>query len=253
MAQYSAMLVDLDGTLIATDTVSERVAAAIREVERFVPVSIATGRRASDVRRYANSLGLKAPQICNGGATILDPVSGKHIWNSHMPEARARSIIDLLDRNGIPFIATHPQGDAESLSAISRWDLTRISGMDIPESKADEIVEAFSGCDDIYIVKVYLHYNGWWAVDFTASGVHKGLSAQKLAELMRVETSDFIAAGDSFNDFPMLEVSGYRIAMASAPREMQAIAHYIAPRVEDDGLAVAIEEVVLPRLQVNGV
>ncbi|MCY4367244.1 MAG: HAD hydrolase family protein [Chloroflexi bacterium] len=249
MAQYSAMLVDLDGTLMAADIISDRVADAVRQVERIIPVSIATGRRASDVQQYANYLGLKAPQICNGGATILDPFSGQQIWNSHMPEGHARSIIDLLDRNGIPFIATHPLGDAESVSAISHWDLTRISGMDIPESKADEILEAFDCYDDLYLVKVYLHYNGWWAVDFTASGVHKGRSAQELARSMGVETSDFIAAGDSFNDYPMLKVSGYRIAMASAPPEMKAIAHYIAPRVEEDGLAVAIEEVVLPRLQ----
>lgn len=248
MAHYSAMLVDLDGTLMATDTISDRVADAVRKVERIIPVSIATGRRASDVRQYANFLGLKAPQICNGGATILDPASGQHIWNSHMPENRTRSIIGLLDREGVPFIATHPCGDAESVSAIAHWDLTRISGMDIPESKADEFVEAFGSYEDLYVVKVYLHYNGWWAVDFTASGVHKGRSAQELARLMRAQTSEFIAAGDSFNDYPMLKVSGYRIAMASAPLQVKAVADYIAPSVEEDGLAVAIEEVVLPSL-----
>ena len=60
---------------------------------------------------------------------------------------------------------------------------------------------------DLNVVKVYLHYNGWWAVDFTAAGVHKGAAAIVLAERMGAKPKEFIAAGDSFNDLPMLESS----------------------------------------------
>ena len=102
--------------------------------------------------------------------------------------------------------------------------------------------------DKLHVVKVYLHYNGWWAVDFTAAGVHKGEAARHLAEIQGMSSRQFIAAGDSYNDHPMLEVAGFRIAMASAPEEMKAIADYVAPPVEEDGLAVAIEQVILPLL-----
>ena len=36
--------------------------------------------------------------------------------------------------------------------------------------------------------------------------------------------------------------------MGDAPEELKAIADYVAPSVDEDGLAVAIEEFVLPRL-----
>ncbi len=248
MMSFSAMLVDLDGTLMVTDTISPRVAKAVGEVSQYIPVSIATGRRSSDLIEYARQLNLSAPQICNGGATLLDPVSGTLIWNSHLPQVQARNIIDLVSEQGIEFIATHPEGDSTSRDQIRHWDLTRISALDISASDADELVSTFSVEPDLNVVKVYLHYNGWWAVDFTAAGVHKGKAAQQLASILSTEPRCFIAAGDSFNDLPMLEVAGYRIAMASAPPEMKSLADYVAPPVEEDGLAIAIEEAILPKL-----
>ena len=98
MTRFSAMLVDLDGTLMVTDTISQRVHQVIESVSQRIPVSIATGRRASDLMAYARQLGLNAPQICNGGATLLDPRDGKLLWNSHMEARHARRIIELLDR-----------------------------------------------------------------------------------------------------------------------------------------------------------
>ncbi len=248
MPRFSAMLVDLDGTLMVTDQISPRVAKAVNMLSEHIPVSIATGRRASDARDYASRLGLTAPQICNGGATLLDPVSGQYLWNTHLNENSAGELIETLVRRDIGFIATHPNGDAESLEQIGQWDLTRISALDISEPVADDLAALFSGKPDLNVVKVYLHYNGWWAVDFTAAGVHKGQAAVILAELLGLEPQELIAAGDSFNDLPMLEVAGLRIVMAAAPREMQELADYVAPPVEEDGLAVAIEELVLPAL-----
>ncbi len=242
------MLVDLDGTLMAQDTISPRVAAAVKRVESVIPVSIATGRRVSDAIAYARALQLRSPQICNGGATLVDPTSGQHLWNSHLQPDTAREIIDRLDREQIPYIATHPTGDAETKSEIGSWDLTRISAMDITEHRAEELISKYQAVEGLYVVKVYLHYNGWWAVDFTATGVHKGRAAKELARMTGTQPASFIAAGDSFNDLPMLRLAGYRIVMAASPEELKQEADFLAPPVEVDGLAVAIEEVVLPQL-----
>lgn len=245
---WAALLLDLDGTLIAAEEVSPRVAQAVRRVDAILPVTLASGRRSADVIRYARQLGLTAPQISNGGATLLDPASGHILWNRAMPPERAREIIDRLTAESVNFIATHPAGDSETLADIVHWDLTRISAMDIPESYADDLAAAFADCPDLNVVKVYLHYNGWWAVDFTAAGVDKGTAAQELARRLGVSPPQFIAAGDSYNDLPLLAAAGRRIAMAAAPPELRELAHYIAPPVEQDGLAVAIEEWVLPQL-----
>lgn len=245
---YAGLLVDLDGTLLAVDTVSPRVAAAVRRVDELLPVSIASGRRSADVIHYARELGLSAPQISNGGATLLEPGDGSILWNQAMPPGRAREIIARLHKDTVNFIAAHPAGDAESVAEIVHWDLTRISAMDISERAADELAAVFAGCVDLNVVKVYLHYNGWWAVDFTAAGVDKGTAVRELAKRRGVNPEQFVAAGDSYNDLPMLHAAGRRIAMAAAPAELRALSDFVAPPVERDGLAVAIEEWLLPLL-----
>ncbi len=74
------------------------------------------------------------------------------------------------------------------------------------------------------------------------------MAARRLGELLGVESGQMIAAGDSYNDVPLLSVSSLRIAMGDSPEELKSMADFVAPAVEDDGLAVAIEDFVLPRL-----
>ena len=97
-------------------------------------------------------------------------------------------------------------------------------------------------------MKVILPYNNLWAVDFTHSGVDKAAATQELSGMIEVDTSSMVGIGDSYNDIPLLRLCGLGIAMGNAPDELKAVADYVAPPVEEDGLAVAIEQFVLPRL-----
>jgi len=99
------------------------------------------------------------------------------------------------------------------------------------------------------IVKASLPYNGLWAVDFTAEGVDKAAAARVVASMAGISPEQFAAAGDSYNDLPMLKIAGMSIAMGNAPDEVKREADYVAPTVEEEGLAVAIDEYILPNLQ----
>ena len=66
--------------------------------------------------------------------------------------------------------------------------------------------------------------------------------------MIKVDLGQMTAAGDGYNDRPLLQACGLAIAMGDAPEELKAISDYIAPSAEEDGLAVAIEEFILPRL-----
>lgn len=242
-------MVDLDGTLVGKESISPRVADAISKISAYLPVSIATGREAADALEFARQLNLTAPQICDGGATALNPLDGHVIWTSALPEDRAETIVTTLHHREIPFMATHPSGSSTRFADIKDWGLIRISAMDIDEDSADRIASQFRDDPALNVVKVFLHYNDLWAVDFTPVGVDKGSAARKLASLIGVEIHQIVGAGDSYNDLPMLKACGLSIAMGGAPLEIKAVADYIAPTVEEDGLAVAIEEVIWPSLQ----
>jgi hypothetical protein len=54
-----------------------------------------------------------------------------------------------------------------------------------------------------------------------------------------------MAIGDQHNDRTMLGWAGFSVAMGNARPEIQALADWVAPTVQDDGAAVAIERWVL--------
>ena len=241
-----AAVVDLDGTLIGGDEqVSPRVYRAVTKLAQLVPVSIATGREAIHTIKFARQLGLTTPQICDGGAAILDPAGGNPLWTRPLHPAQARKIIHALHGAQVEFIATYPGGSFTDYGHITHWNMVRISALDMDEESADRLALRFAGDPDLHVVKVFLPYNGFWAVDYTTSHVDKAAAALHLAGMLQVDPADMMAVGDSYNDVPLLRLCGLGVAMGNAPNELKAIADYVAPPVEEDGLAVAIEELAL--------
>ena len=247
-SSYKLFLVDLDGTLVGRDgEVSPRVSTAVERLSESLPVSIATGRERADVIRFAGQLGLTGPQISDNGALLLDPASGGAIRSWPMGSGHAKVVSTHLNDLKAPFIATHPGGTVSDLAEVSPDEVNRISAIDLEEDMADRLVAHYDTAPGLEVVKVF--YSDTWAVDFTRSGVNKGTAALRLAKLMGIDPGQMIAAGDGYNDLPLLEASGLRIAMGGAPDELMAIADFTAPDADQDGLAVAIEEFVLPMLE----
>lgn len=244
-----AAVLDLDGTLIGrNELISTEVMLAVSQLLEKVPVVIATGREAAHVVDYARQLKLTGPQISDGGAAILDPASGQFVWTSPLQPSLAREIIVDLHRSGTAFIATHSQGSSTSLVCIEHQEIIRVSALDMDEQGADKVVTRYRLTPDLHMVKVFLPYNGLWAVDFTNAGVDKAAAIRVLGGMLGVEAPLMVAAGDSYNDLAMLRLCGHSIAMGDAPDELKAIADFVAPTAEEDGLAVAIHEFVLPRI-----
>ncbi len=45
-----------------------------------------------------------------------------------------------------------------------------------------------------------------------------------------------MAVGDSYNDFPLLEASGVKVAMGNASPELKAIADYVVRPIDQNGM-----------------
>ena len=163
-----------------------------------------------------------------------------------MPAAQAEEVVRYLDARRVPFIATHALGTFTALSQIPSWDLARVSALDLDQAGADLIAEAFAQDPETHIDRAWLPYNGLLAVDFTGVGVDKGSTAHKVADMLGVGIDRIVAVGDSYNDISMLRECGLAIAMGDAPDEVLAVADRVVPSVDEDGLAVAIEEIILP-------
>ena len=255
------VFLDLDGTLLRPDqTISPAVRDAVAGVAGRVPVSIATGRERLETIRFASDLGLTAPQICDGGAIIFGMPDGDLRWSLPLGFPAAEAVMAELKSAGARFFATHPDGAYTNLDgevAELPWvttdpaeaegiAFTRISALDLAEREAQDLAARLAGLG-LHAARAYLPYNGLWAVDFTHHDANKGTAVARLVEAAG-GLADCIAIGDSFNDLPMLRACGLAIAMGGAPPEVRAAADHVVPSVDEDGLATAIEEIVMPLL-----
>ena len=245
-----AAALDLDGTIIGPDEkISSAVHEAITRLSQHIPVFIATGREAADALHYARKLNLTTPQLCDGGANIIDPVRGISTWTEPLGRDSSKLVITKLKAIGVAFVATHANGTARNFDDVPNWDLIRVSALDMDEDKADTLANHFSRYDQMTVIKAILPYNGLWAIDFTLAGVNKATGVSQIGQTLGIDPSNMVAVGDSFNDLPMLVSCGIGIAMGDAPEEIITAADFVAPLVKDDGLAVAIDSYVMPRIR----
>ena len=250
---FTALLIDLDGTLIGPDQkITSVVNQAVRQVADQVPVSIVTGREPRDVLRFSRQLDLKTPQACDGGASVLDPVTGEYLWRRAIPLEIAQEILTILNRRQIAFIATHQLGvethESTEHKRVHPPDYNRISALDLTKRSAEALAEGFGADLGVNVALAYLPYNTLWAVDITCRGVNKSVGARQLVGLLGTTLEETAVVGDSYNDLPLFESCKVRVAMGNAPFEVRSIASYVAPPVEEDGLASAIEGYLLPLL-----
>ena len=244
-----AAALDLDGTIIGPDEkISPAVHEAIARRAKRIDVFIATGREPADVLHYSKELGLTTPQLCDGGANILDPVREVSTWTAPLGLVNAEVVVTRLRELGSAFVATHASGTASTFDDVPDWDLIRVAALDMDEATADALAEEFSSNKDMYVIKAVLPYNGLWAIDFTLAGVDKSTGVDRVGDTLGVDPANMVAVGDSYNDLPMLQSCGFSVAMGDAPAEVKAAADFVAPSVAEDGLAVAINEYVLPRI-----
>ena len=249
MTNYKALMLDVDGTLARADLyVSPRVAEAVGRASDRMAVALVTSRDHIVVGELAGRIGLKGLQVSEGGARIFDQETREPAWLCSLAPVDAQGIIRFLEANGHPFTAVDGDRRVQSSQDVTDWCVTRITAISLTQTQAHEIAARFGDQPGVHTTVIVRIDNGDWMVDFTHAEATKATAVERYARLNGIEASQIIAAGDSYNDLPLLKACGLSIAMGNAAPELKAIADYVAPDVDDDGLAVAIDEFVLPAL-----
>jgi|LakMenEpi03Aug12_release.lakeMendotaPanAssembly.Ray.scaffolds.fasta_scaffold02054_27 Cof subfamily protein (haloacid dehalogenase superfamily) len=73
--------------------------------------------------------------------------------------------------------------------------------------------------------------------------VHKGQAVKDIKALLEIN-GPVIAAGDDYNDCPMLEIADFKVVMATAPREMLSTADVVAPPAAEEGIIQGLKEAI---------
>ena len=107
------------------------------------------------------------------------------------------------------------------------------------ERLAAAAIERFGGRATIAQSQTYY-------LDTTAREANKGDGVAALARAYGVELSEVAVLGDMNNDLPMFARAGFAIAMGQAPDEVKAKADAVSTSNDADGVAHAIDTLLLP-------
>lgn len=79
----------------------------------------------------------------------------------------------------------------------------------------------------------------------TASGADKGVALGVACDRLGIPTDTVVAFGDAANDVPMFRVAGGSFAMGQALPAVQGEATAVTATNADDGVALAVEQLLL--------
>ena len=250
--KYKSLLLDVDGTLVPVGPhtmPSQRVVDALRQAQKMVHVSLVSGRCLDWLTEIFQILDLTDPCIINGGSQIIDPKTKKILWERPIDKEDVKKILKIISKDKIPFIVSDNGVEYEnpSQSEFSNPLAIKLSYFDSKE-KSDKCLEILQTISGISAHKTFSwDKNRVYRMDtyITHKEATKHYAAKELAKILGIDTSEMIGVGDARNDVPLLHICGLKVAMGNADNKLKKIAHYIAPSVDEDGVAHIVEKFIL--------
>lgn len=246
--RYKALICDVDGTLMLNKIdglPSKRVAKAIRQAQKLVHVGIASARPLIHSHKLFDHLKLTGPSILMGGALIVDANSRKVLHEKYINKENFKKVCAILKRLNLPFLVNELN---RQVLFSPGYKFNRILDIYVPKLKpsvVDNVEKNFSHLTSLAVHKATDWGENMFAVGIRNSKANKKLAVFKIAKLLNIKTEEIIGVGDGHNDLSLLIACGFKIAMGNAINEIKSIADYIAPSVEEDGVAHIIEKFIL--------
>lgn len=249
---YKAVLSDLDGTLVkvGSNTVSPKVKEAIvKAKKRNIPLIFVTGRSTRTLVELAEQCGAKGLVIFDNGAGIYDTRDEKILWQSTFSAEIANEILTATQRYKPLAIGleTSEGKITNPLELPQHIAVRKLYFASFSPEKCKEIIDELQSKFPTFSIVEASSLKGkdFYDIYITNGDATKQHAVVKLSEILGIPTEDMIGIGDHYNDFSLLMACGLKVAMGNAVDELKAIADYIAPSLDDDGVADVIEKYIL--------
>jgi len=245
---FKALICDIDGTLVPNNRngiPSKKVIEAVNKASQKIHFGVATARPYFVTKRVIEHLELSGPSIVHGGAQIIDLTSGKVLKEQKIAAEDILKVFEITQGMNLIFKVDE---ETESVVMSKNWKPHDVLGAYIPALtlKIAELLEKeLSHISTISAHLVLSWDKGKVTVDISHTSVGKQYGILEVAEILGIKTHEIIGVGDGYNDFPFLMACGLKVAMGNAVPELKAIADYIAPSVEEDGLVDVLERFIL--------
>ena len=243
-------------------TLRPRTIATLRAAEGAgLHVIVVTGRMVKSVRQALAPAGLHQPVICYQGAVVAD-ADGRWLRHEPLPVELARETIELLAEAGyspnvyvddVLYVAEDTE-QARSYARLNRIDFHVVGDLlqwlDVPPTKLVAVgdpdaldaleprLKAHFG-EREYISKSLPHF-----LEFARAGVTKGAGLDFLAARLGFTKEQAIAFGDGENDVELVEWPSFGVAVANAHERVKAVASWVCPSADDEGVAQVLESLL---------
>ena len=258
--RFRLIALDVDGTIRDRNRqISKRTRSAIdRAREEGAYVTLATGRTFLSALSASTDLDLTCPIITFQGAHVAES-DGEVLWHTPLTSEMTGAALDALsgraefdvmayfgndvfvvemsdwtmdygERNSIPIHVVHP----DEIEAAPMTRLVVRGDEDAIEALELELNDRFNGA--LYVTRSLSYF-----CEILHPDAGKDKAIEWLCSYLNISPRDTLAFGNGYNDIQMLSWAGLGVAVDGAVPQAAAVADFVAPSMEDDGVARVLE------------
>ena len=274
MKQIQLIAFDLDGTVLdSLKRLSGRNRAALKAcAEKGIVLVPATGRAAAGISPAIRDIPGVRYGITTNGGTITDLKTGEILDRQTISGEKALRLMKVISRYHAmydPYINGRGITQPEFYDHMDEFGLTPViqemvrATRDVVLNIQDYVKQTGAEVEKINIYLADLKdreplqreleqeeglsitsslYNNLEVNDAKAT---KGQALKRLADYLNIPMEAVMAFGDGGNDLAMIQAAGTGVAMANGLETVKAAADYITLDNDQDGVADAIEKLIL--------
>lgn len=270
---YKVIALDLDGTLTNSEKkITGKTRCAVQKaMDAGIFPILASGRPPEGIWPIARELGMDQKGgylLAFNGGQMVDAKSGEIFSKTAVPLSLLPEIYDYfhLCREqygtanytfiGGELVSDCPEGEHVQLEAfITGMPLRRVAsmrecvGIEVPKciitGDAQLLVQLEREAAKQFSGRLTVTRSEATFLEFLPLGVDKARSLESFLSRLGMRREELAAFGDGYNDISMIRYAGLGVAMANAKDEVKAAADYVTLSNDEDGVAYAIEQLIL--------
>ena len=268
--KYKMLVLDVDGTLLNNEgTITQRTLASLLKVQQMgVRIVLASGRPTYGLMPVAKQLELGnygGLIVSYNGCQVIRAADGAILFERRINPEMLPYIEKKARKNGFPLFTYHDDTlIADHTDQPHIVQEARLNGLKLLHEEEFSTAVDFAPCkcmlvsdDDEALTGLENHWKKRldgvlgvfrsepYFLEIVPYGVSKANTLGAILEQSGMTRDEVMAIGDGVCDVDMLQLVGMGVAMGHAQDSVKACADYVTLSNEEDGVAVAVEKMIL--------
>ncbi len=272
--KYKLLVLDVDGTLLNNEReITKRTLSTLLKVQQTgVRIILASGRPTYGLMPVAKALelGLYGGYIVSyNGCQIIKAESGELLYERRINPEMLPYLEKKARKNHFAIFTYHDDTiltdspDNEHIQAEAQLNNLKIihesefsTAIDFAPSKCmlvSDDYEALTELEELWKRRLNgsleVFRSEPYFLEVVPCGINKANTLAALLQKLGVSRDEVIAIGDGVCDVDMLQLAGLGIAMGHSEDSVKICADYITASNEEDGVAQAVEKIILSEVR----